>query len=54
LPALSLARELVRHLPVLRDEIVVAATFTILCLVYAALFALMSLLFGRGLRRQLL
>ncbi len=54
LPALSLARALALHSPLLRNEIAVAATFGTLSLVYAALFALASRLFGRGLRRQLL
>ncbi len=53
-PALSLSRAWVRHLPVLRDEIVVLATFASACIVYAALFAVLTRLFGRGLRRQLL
>jgi putative peptidoglycan lipid II flippase len=54
MPVLSLARELAQRLPILRNETVLIASFGALCLVYAALFAAMTKLFGRGLRRQLL
>jgi len=53
LPSLWLAHALVRHLPILRNEILLVATFTALSLVYVALFALGTRLFARGLRRQL-
>ena len=54
LPALSLAHRLAQSLPFLRNETVLAAAFGTLTLVYAALFALATRMFGRGVRRQLL
>jgi putative peptidoglycan lipid II flippase len=48
LPALSLARVLVERLPFLRNELVLAATFLVLSVAYAALFELTSRLFGRA------
>ena len=54
LPGLSLARAAVHALPFLRNEFVLAATFATLSLAYGVLFALMTQLFGRGVRRQLL
>ncbi len=54
LPVLKLAPALVAGLPFLRNETTLAASFGILTLVYAGLFALTTKLFGRGLRRQLL
>ncbi len=54
LPALAFAHRVVRNLPILRNETVLVASFGTLCLVYALLFGLATLLFGRGLRRQLL
>jgi putative peptidoglycan lipid II flippase len=54
LPALSLARALARHSPIMRNEIVVTVAFGAVCLVYGALFTLTTRFFGRGWRRQLL
>ena len=54
LPGLALARSLVHSLPFLRNEIALATVFAALSLAYGGLFALMTRLFGRGLRRQLL
>ena len=54
LPGLALAHLAVQGLPFLRNEIVLIASFSALCLAYAGLFALASRLFGRSLRRQLL
>ncbi len=53
-PALGAAERLALSLPVLRNEFTVAAAFGAVCVVYVALYALASLLFGRSLRRQLL
>ena len=54
LPALAFAHRLALSLPILRNETVLALTFGTLSLVYAAMFGLATLMFGRGLRRQLL
>jgi putative peptidoglycan lipid II flippase len=54
LPVLAFAHRFVRSLPFLRNETLLAASFGTLCLVYAALFGLAMLMFGRGIRRQLL
>ncbi len=54
LPALSLVREAVHRLPILRNEIVLMASFGALSFVYGGLYVLTTKLFGRGLRRQLL
>jgi putative peptidoglycan lipid II flippase len=54
LPALAFAHRLVQSLPILRNETLLAAAFGTMSLVYVALFALATLMFGRGLRRQLL
>jgi putative peptidoglycan lipid II flippase len=51
--SLGLAAAIAAHLPFLRNEFLVAATFTALSLVYLALYAGGSLLFGRGMRGQL-
>jgi putative peptidoglycan lipid II flippase len=48
LPALALARALVERLPFLRNELVLAATFLVLSVAYAALFELTARLFGRA------
>ena len=50
---LAASAGLAAHLPFLHNEFLVAATFTALSLVYLALYAGGSLLFGRGMRRQL-
>jgi len=51
--SLGLAAAVAAYLPILRNEFLVAATFTSLSLVYLALYAGGSLLFGRGMRGQL-
>jgi putative peptidoglycan lipid II flippase len=50
---LGAADSIGRGLPFLRDVFIVAATFAALSLVYGALLAAASLLFGRTIRRQL-
>ena len=52
LPALSLAHDLASRLPILRNEIVLVASFGALSAVYGVLFAAATRVFGRGLRRQ--
>ena len=52
-PALGAFAGVAAHLPFLRNEFLLAATFSALSLVYLALYAGGATLFGRGLRRQL-
>ena len=53
-PALLAAAEWIsRGAPFLRSEFVIAATFGAMCLVYGALLALATLMFGRTVRAQL-
>ncbi len=52
-PVLGFAHAVAAHLPILRDEFVVACAFGALCLVYGVAFGLAALLFGRSPRRQL-
>ena len=52
-PALAAFAGVAAHLPFLRNEFLLAATFSALSLVYLALYAGGATLFGRGLRRQL-
>jgi putative peptidoglycan lipid II flippase len=52
-PALSFFADVAARLPWLRNEFLLAATFSALSLVYLALYAGGAMLFGRGLRRQL-
>jgi hypothetical protein len=51
--SLGVCAGIAADLPFLRNEFLVAATFMALSLVYVALYAGGSLLFGRGMRRQL-
>ena len=52
-PALGLASRIAATLPFLRNEFTVTVAFGAACVVYVALYALASLLFGRSLRGQL-